>query len=380
MKSLTVVTLLLLSSFTLIGCGKSDSKPATSSARIQTFEDLEQLTRALNKQKVYCDDIQNNCPGYSAKLTFWGAKDDGNYYLGVCSGSLYQNKYIITNSHCIPEELKRAGANCSDQIKILFPQTRLYAGESSRCARVIQAFNNDQNQPDIAVLELERSIYRDNLTISKNNFIDNSKVYAYTMNPNPYDSNVGNIVLKKCTLSIDNALFMSNSNQSHAAVLFGNDCNVIGGNSGSGLLNEKGEMIGAIYAKVDLAKLTELFTEKGIMNTITTYMGVVQNIGCLNSVTSNSGITCNMKVVDNNDVEKFIERAKINASLEQENEALINYEISDGFKLKLTKVNQYDSKRSIESFRQKWGQSFVQKNSSLAQDSQIFQKYVLNHR
>lgn len=373
MKSLTVFLLLVLSSLTLTGCGKSGSETTSSSARIQIFEDLEQLTRALNKQKVYCNDSQNNCPGYSAKLTFWGAKDDGNYYLGVCSGSLYQNKYIITNSHCIPEELKRAGANCSDQIKILFPQTSLYSSQSSRCARVIQAFNNDQNQPDIAVLELEQSIYRDNLTISKNNFIDSSKVYAYTMNPSPYDSNVGNIVLKKCTLSIDNALFMANSNQSHAAVLYGNECNVIGGNSGSGLLNEKGELIGAIYAKVDLVKLTELFAEKGIMSSISSYMGIVQNIGCLNSITNNSGISCNMKIVDNNDFESFIARAKQSASLEQENDALINYEISDGFKLKLMKVNQYDSKRSLDSFRQKWGQSFIQKNSSLAQDSQIIQ-------
>lgn len=223
------------------------------------------------------------------------------------------------------------------------------------------------------MLELEQSIYRDNLTISKNNFIDNSKVYAYTMNPSPYDSNVGNIVLKKCTLSIDNALFMTNSNQSHAAVLYGNECNVIGGNSGSGLLNENGELIGAIYAKVDLVKLTELFNEKGIMSSVSSYMGIVQNIGCLNSITNNSGVSCNMKVVDNNDVEKFIERAKINASFEQENEALINYEITDGFKLKLSKSSKYDSKRSLETFRQKWGQSFIEKKSSLANDSQIIQ-------
>ncbi len=357
-----------------MSCGSS-TRPKDTTSQLQKFKDLEELTNAYNNQTVYCGVAQNDCPGFAAKLAYWFLAENGKYYLGSCSGTLYQNKYILTNSHCIPSEIKRAGAICSDQIKVLFPYTKRLNAQSVRCARVIQVYQQDKGQPDLAVLEMEKVVSRDDdVVITKNNFIENSKVYAYTMNPNSYDRNIGTITLKRCTLSVDNAFTMSNLTSSSVAILSGNDCNVISGNSGSGLFNEKGEYLGAVYAKIDIEKLRDVFSIEGINHSVRGPIGVAQNIGCLNSLTSNSGITCNIRTKNVSDIEAYIERVKNYASLGTENEALINYEITDGFQLKLTKAKFADSRLSVESFRQKWRGLFSDQASSLSSDERIIKR------
>ncbi len=367
-----MLMVLLLASL-LASCGRREETSDTTS-QLQTFKDLDALNEALDNQRVYCGVPGNACPGYAAKLAFWYEADATKYYLGVCSGTLYQNRYIITNSHCIPPEIKRAGALCSDQIRVLFPNTNQYISQNARCSRVIQAYQQDQGQPDIAVIELDKNVYREEIRISKNSFVENSKVYAYTMNPSSYDKTVGTITQKKCTLTTDNAFFMSTSQSSNGAVLYGNDCNVISGNSGSGLFNERGEYLGAVFAKVEMTALYELFAKKRINHAMTGPMGIVQNIGCLGSITSNSGIACSPKNNTASEVDSFINRMKMNANLSTENEALINYELSDGFQLKLTKAKSFDSLRTVDSFRQKWNELFVEKTSSLSSNPNIIRR------
>ena len=129
------IFLMLALALTITSCGGSkSSNGSSSSSALKKFINLDDLKAALDRQVVECGEAGLSCPGFSAKITFWGY--DENYYLGVCSGTLYNNKYIITNSHCIPKEIAKAGADCSDQLKVLFPTTKYYNSESAKCKNI----------------------------------------------------------------------------------------------------------------------------------------------------------------------------------------------------------------------------------------------------
>lgn len=352
--------------FALTGCGsKSSNNKSASSAEIQTFISLEDLKAALDEQTVVCGEAGKSCPGYVAKLAFWGiSENDNSYYLGVCSGSLYQGKYIITNSHCIPKEISQAGKNCSDQIKVLFPGTKYYREESIGCKSIVQAYDTKNEEPDIAVIELERVISRDSVEISKNSFIEGSNVQAFTMNPQEYDKNLGVITKKMCTLSIDNALFMSTSAASSAAIISGANCEIIHGNSGSALL-KGGKMIGAVYARMEDKELTKLFEKNQINYTGKVHMGIAQNITCLNTITTNSGIGCNLSSPTSSDFSDFITRSKEQQKLAAVSDGQIVYELRAGLKLNLKEVAEVEEGKSLLSFKDNWIKIFFTRSRAL---------------
>ncbi len=351
MKALPLI-FVLLSSMAMTGCGKSSKSPV---AAVERYADMEALVAALDKQQVVCGEAGRDCPGYAAKLTFWW--DSGtDFLLGTCSGTLYQYKYIITNSHCIPAELKRAGASCTDQIKVAFPATRSLPAEGVRCKKVIQAYDEDSQQPDIAVLELEYPIFRQsNVVLNQNAFGENINVYAHTMNPT--SSTLGTITKKTCKMSLDNALLMETDKTASSGAIFGNNCNVISGNSGSGLFNEAGQMIGAVYARLDRPSFNSKMNEAGIKYNDTSYLGVAYNLGCLTSILSNSGINCSIKEPSKTDINDFIDRAIHKHNLQGTPESQIKYALTADLKLSLTSGNT-DPVTSLTSFREKWTKLF----------------------
>jgi hypothetical protein len=75
-------------------------------------------------------------------------------------------------------------------------------------------------------------------------------------------------------------------------MISGNNCNVIGGNSGSGLFNEQGQLIGAIHQKLDVSKLEEIFSTNMIQFDKLTYVGMAVNYACISSLVSTSSYKC----------------------------------------------------------------------------------------
>lgn len=350
-------------SLTLVGCGGSNKSASSNAAIVEEFEELSELQSKLSKHTVIC--TEGYCPGSIAKLAFWGKAEEGKYYLGVCSGTLYNNKYIITNSHCIPDELRYANANCSKQISVIFPDTAFLKNEKANCSRIVQVFDINNNEPDIAVIELNRNVIREDIKISKNAFVENSTVKAYTMDPSyENEGTVGKIRLKTCQMTTDNIFTMSNDSKSATTMLTGNSCNVIGGNSGSGLFNARNEYIGTVYAKIEMADLRSIFSQAKISNSMFSYNGSAYNIGCLNNITENSGFDCDMSSKSMSDLDNYIEREKAANGLTQEDESKIKYQVLDGFKLKLTLSKDVATTESLVYFKEIWKKLFVSPSSS----------------
>ncbi len=373
------ILLLLFLSLALTGCGsKSGSVSNTESTtdEVQTYINLDLLKEALNKQVVICGEAGLACPSYSAKLAFWGKSDKrGEYFLGVCSGSLYKGKYIITNSHCIPQEIARAGAFCRDQLKVLFPTTKYNNAESAECSKIIQVYNPKLEQPDIAVIELASVVARDSVEIAKDSFIEGANATAYTMNPNADDHTLGTIVKKTCTLSTDNGYFMNTSPSYGGAMISGSSCDIISGNSGSGLINKNGKLIGAIFARMEIPALTKMLEKNNIVFTSKTPMGIVQNITCLNDITTSNGIGCDLGAPDATDFSNFIQRAKEAHGLQAVPDSQVDYELTTSFKLKLKEVSTPAINHDLTSFRDKWFKLFFQ-NSNTSDAAKILKRFT----
>lgn len=358
MKTLFLMLLLAVS---VAGCGSKSSSPNTSAADgLMEFPDIEGLKKVWDAQYVVCGEDGLDCPGFATKLAFWGQSSADSYYLGVCSGTLYKNKYIITNSHCIPDDIKRAGANCRNHIKALYPKTKYYNEEAAGCLRIIQAFDQEAANPDIAIIELDRVVIRDSVNVSNEGFLENTAVHAYTMNPSEFSNSLGTIVKKTCTLTTDNAYTLSNKATSANGVIYGNNCNVIHGNSGSGLLNAKGELVGAVFAMIELDGLRKFYRDNNVNYLGSEPTGVAQNITCLNNLTTNSGVKCSMANPTKYDLSEFVKRAIYSNGLTLMDSKSIEYTMKPGFKLELKYLTKGEKAvNSIDAFEILWNKIFV---------------------
>lgn len=272
--------LILLAGLTFMSCG-SDKKSAPVDNTIH-LENDEELQSTIAASTVTCMEL--NCPSNVGKVLFWSkSSDTEGYDFGVCSGTLLDNNTFITNRHCVPEDL-HTGSDCSNRMLIQFPKDdyQYREAENVSCNYVDKAYSRENGGPDIAVLKVDSSRYfRENIKRNAHQMTKAKSVYAYTMNPGKgSDAISGYIYKKSCTISEQNILtgrMMPNSSQ---ALIYGADCDVISGNSGSGLFNAKGEMVGLIHSRIDRNDTKNQFYKLGIKTRINTYMGVAVNIGC----------------------------------------------------------------------------------------------------
>ena len=377
------LNLMLLCALILVltGCGSKSEKPKVSGTsqfkiveKLPSTSELSMLKEAMDRQVVVCGEAGLSCPSHSAKLTFWGVTDSNDdFYIGVCSGTLYNGKYIITNSHCIPREISRAGANCTDQLKVLFPTTKYNNSESAKCKNIVQVYDPSKDQPDIAVIELDRFVTRDSVEIARDGFVEGGSVFAYTMNPHETDKTLGTLIKKTCTLSTDNAVFASTSQAYGTALISGSACEIISGNSGSALLNKNGKLIGAVFARLDIPGLTSMMSKSNINFTSKTPMGMVQNITCLTNITTSSGVNCSLASPAEQDFHSYVERAKEEQNLRGVNDTQIEYELTTNLKLKLKEVAIPATGKELTSFRQNWINVFFK--SGQARASRILSKF-----
>jgi V8-like Glu-specific endopeptidase len=278
----------------LISCGGEDTTSNSPTDNIQEFDTQTKLQNAIQTSRVICGENNLNCPSNVGKLTFWFKKEE-KFFLGSCSGTLVEEEYFVTNSHCIPDDLRVNDLNCSKQISIQFPQTNQHNKENLKCLKIAQVFPYKEWEPDLAVLKIQKSKYlRKNTFFAKNDFSHKQKTYSYTMNPSKRDQMLGTIVRKECQISLDNIFTYHADKYAGNVLISGSACHVISGNSGSGVFNERDELIAVIHIKVENKKLTKIFKDKFINYEPLTNMGFAVNIACLKELAQYAGESCNI--------------------------------------------------------------------------------------
>ncbi len=171
-----------------------------------------------------------------------------DHRIGQCSAFLISPQIAITNSHCIPTDLKSAGANCSDRIWLYFPELNGSPQVRMGCSQVLIASSLPEKTkavPDYAVLKLDQAVNRPPLEVSRDGFKDESSYQIEKVDPQSTTYPVGAITRSTCK-AVHNSAIVRNSNDNESANMALGDCQIIHGNSGSPLLDSSGKAVGVI--------------------------------------------------------------------------------------------------------------------------------------
>ena len=119
-----------------------------------------------------CDEPGKNCPGYAGTLyTYVDTGLGSSFDRGICSQQIVMDSlHVLTNRHCLPPDLRFAGADCRGRIYLKFPETKDYPAEAIHCNKVValseKDIPKDKPGPDWALLELVTEAQRPHAEIS----------------------------------------------------------------------------------------------------------------------------------------------------------------------------------------------------------------------
>jgi hypothetical protein len=126
-------------------------------------------------------------------------------WMGQCTAFLIDDQLLMTNSHCLPENLKIDGTDCRAHIQVFFPKTNDEPAESAICERVLRAskvFSSKspimERTTDYALLKLTRPLNRKPFKLSRAGLEDKMKLVFYSVEPQSLTEVRGLIRTRRC--------------------------------------------------------------------------------------------------------------------------------------------------------------------------------------
>ncbi len=157
---------------------------------------------------------------------------------GQCTASLIQPDVVLTNSHCIPDEVKANPKLCSEKLGFVSLRDDHISKVESLCEKLIFASDiSDKGKADYAVFQLKTKVPVAPVKVSLKGFNDEMIATVYSVNPNSEHS-ISGVLQRKTCKAIQNSMIADNFFHSLALQVsfFGDACEMIPGNSGSPVL------------------------------------------------------------------------------------------------------------------------------------------------
>jgi hypothetical protein len=205
------------------------------------FLSLAQSTFA-SESPVECESL-DACPDFILQII-----NDGNH---GCTGALVGRDVVATNLHCIPEDLRKEGANCEDRIKIFFPKTKYYDAETVRCKKILALsppLGDTPITPDYAFFKVDRDLQRPFAGLSNEGFADQEEIIMYKVDPKPKPPH---IVKKQTCTAVQNSMANPTFSNRLSPVIAMIPCEIIPGNSGAPMLSKNFEIKGVVSASTE---------------------------------------------------------------------------------------------------------------------------------
>ncbi len=212
-----------------------------------------------------------------------------------CTASLIGPDLLVTNSHCIPEDLSEPGSACDGRMWISFgadPEHPNYDHQIG-CAKVL--FQNKTlgfNGSDYAYIQLQHASNRPTLRPSRAGFAASRDYSLHKVNPKRMPGGVaGEMEKVTCRTMYDSAIFPAPLNAKSPTMLF-TDCSVIPGNSGAPIFAEDGSVRGVIYAFLKKPEMFGILHKNGSRVPSPEEMAALNvgsNFACLNGPGDTSG-------------------------------------------------------------------------------------------
>lgn len=192
---------------------------------------------------------------------------EGAWNVGQCTASLIGPDMLVTNGHCIPQDLEANGSSCANRMWINFADETGHPEFDKQvgCKQVLfRRKDGGLNGADYAYIQLERAVNRPVLRQSQAGFENNKRYHLHKINPiHPPEGQLdsmpdgmrGQMQKVDCLSLYDSAIF-SQRLDARSQTSFFVDCQVLSGNSGSPLLDDQGSVRGVISAfeKKDLLR------------------------------------------------------------------------------------------------------------------------------
>lgn len=236
-RFLSLIGLLLL-----VACAQ---EPAQRTVKVVTLSAAD-MDALMAQQSLEC--AAESCPDAVARLFVVNFDDAARSTL--CTGTLVAPRLLLTNSHCL--ENGTLAKTCSGLYAVF--NTKKKGHEVARCASIRYRHNfttkgTKLSERDYALVELDRDVHAEIPALDRVGFGPGEQVFPVVVDH--INIQRARIVRLDCTASAE-------TRNGRDLVL--QRCPAIGGNSGSPIMNERGEVAGVLYAAQDttVTEVTEL--------------------------------------------------------------------------------------------------------------------------
>jgi hypothetical protein len=225
--------------------------------------DLQNNQRMAMNASLTC---QNNDCDASVGLLTVVTSEEGKWSVGQCTASLVGSDTIVTNAHCVPQDISAAGSSCAGRLWLTFAADPAHPEYDRQigCGSVISARKDrGLDGADYAFLKLDRASNRPALRLSHAGFEADRNFHVHKINPVRVANGMGGFLQKiDCRSMYDSDMFDAPlDSQSQTMLLV--DCEIIPGNSGSPIFADDGSARGVIYAYVKKPDIHDLLDKNG---------------------------------------------------------------------------------------------------------------------
>ena len=273
--SLVVVALAALTA----ACGSDDhGNPSSSGGSYITWDSTASELAA--QADVRCEGTASQCQRGAAQLYAEVARTSTSTSYSICTAFIITPELAMTNSHCLPTGME-AGTPCGDKVFLKFPSGPGLAAEVATCQTIVSRSNIDtQSEVDYAVLRLATPVIsRTPFSLDQSALRDHAPLTLYRITPssaNGAPSPGGTLHVTPCLLdrATANPDAPRGSEYNRAEYLAG--CEVVEGNSGSAVVNNRGRAVGVLSHSYTSATAGDGHTAGTIV-----HGGRMTSLGCL---------------------------------------------------------------------------------------------------
>jgi hypothetical protein len=242
---ISVVGVLFLA-FTINACGEKKTHSSIETLETEAFTNSQELNQVLNRWKVECAST-SSCPSSVGQILITDGK-----LLGLCTGTLVESRYVLTNSHCF--NIKDPNSNemispdrlCQSGTRIVFASNSREGHSQLFCHRVVKKSELKGSEPlaDYLVFEVKNSEGRRSDKISRQGLPSKEKLTLRKVNP--LRRGFGNLVTAQCQVIHSTVLAPSSNNVKQDIHVLGG-CDSVQGNSGSSLVDSEGNIRAILF-------------------------------------------------------------------------------------------------------------------------------------